>query len=239
MDTGNGCAEYGLSVPVWQRGSLISVIATRRPRSIQTPSMSPVNRIILAAAVCTGVPSGGVAAPEDDAVRTPAKTAKELIHRQEPVRAFPEIYAKATPENTRIVIHLAAQRAEFMVGREVAVDTPISSGKRGAPTPVGKFAVLEKIRSQQSAMYGSFVDRLGRTVRSGISMKLDAAPAGTRYVADPMPYFCRFTETGFGLHAGTLPGYPAAHGSVRVPPDVARLIYEKVRVGTPIEIRAD
>lgn len=171
--------------------------------------------------------------------RPPAKTAKDLIQKQEPLRVVPDVYAKSTPENTRLVVNLATQRAMLLVGGVACIDTPISSGKRGALTPAGKFTVLEKIKGHQSATYGSFVDKLGRTVRSGISMKLDAAPAGTHYVADPMPFFCRFTATGFGIHGGILPGYPAAHGSIRVPEDVARFIYEKVRVGTSVEIRAE
>jgi lipoprotein-anchoring transpeptidase ErfK/SrfK len=174
-----------------------------------------------------------------DDTQPPARTAKDLIRKQEPLRVFPSVYAKATLENTRLVVNLATQRAMLLVAGETCMDMPISSGKRDAPTPTGTFTVLEKIRRHQAATYGSFVDRLGRTVRSGISMKLDAAPAGTHFIADPMPFFCRFTDTGFGIHGGLLPGYPAAHGSVRVPEDVARLIYEKVRVGTPIEIRAE
>jgi lipoprotein-anchoring transpeptidase ErfK/SrfK len=149
------------------------------------------------------------------------------------------VYAKATLENTRLVVNLATQRAVLLVAGETCIDTPISSGKRGAPTPTGTFTILEKIKRYQAATYGSFVDQLGRTVRSGVSMKLDAAPAGTHFVADPMLFFCRFTDTGFGIHGGMLPGYPAAHGSIRMPDDVARLIYEKVRVGTPIEIRTE
>ena len=196
-------------------------------------------RPVLIAAACALAVSRSDAAPADAPDQVPAKTAKDLIQKQEPWRAFPEVFAKATPENTRLVVNLATQRALLMVGTEVSIDTPISSGKRGAPTPVGAFKVLEKTRGRQSSTYGSYVDKRGRTVRSGISMKLDAAPAGTHYVANPMLFFCRFTETGFGIHGGILPGYPAADGSIRVPEDVARFIYEKVRVGTPVEIRAE
>ncbi len=209
--------------------------------------MFPMIRPVVAAAACCLALPCGDAAPEDSPLppvppEPPVllmKQAKDLIHKQEPWRTFPEVYLKGTPENMRIVVNLATQRATLMVGAEVSVDTPISSGKRGAPTPVGSFTVLEKIRNQQSSTYGSFVDKRGRTVRSGISMKLDVAPAGTHYVADPMPYFCRFTANGFGIHGGTLPGYPAAQGSIRVPEEVARFIYEKVHIGTPIEIRAE
>ena len=201
--------------------------------------MFPAIRTAVAAAACWLAIPCGDAAPADAAEQPPAKTAKDLIQKQEPWRAIPEVFTKATPENTRIVVNLATQRAVLMVGAEVCLDTPISSGKRGVPTLAGTFTVLEKIRNHQSSTYGSFVDKRGRTVRSGISMKLDAAPAGTHYVADPMPFFCRFTATGFGIHGGILPGYPAAHGSIRVPEEAARFIYEKVRVGTPVEIRAE
>ena len=201
--------------------------------------MFPTIRTAVAAAACWLAIPCGDAAPADAAEQPPAKTAKDLIQKQESLRVFPEIYMKATQENTRIVVNLATQRAVLMAGAEVCLDTPISSGKRGAPTLAGPFTVLEKIRNHQSSTYGSFVDKRGRTVRSGISMKLDAAPAGTHYVADPMPFFCRFTATGFGIHGGILPGYPAAHGSIRVPEEAARFIYEKVRVGTPVEIRAE
>ena len=176
---------------------------------------------------------------EQPDAKAEAKGAKDWIKKQEPLHVVPEIYLKSTPENTRLVVNLATQRIVMLVGGEMCIDSPISSGKRGTPTLPGTFTVLEKIKKHESATYGSFVDKIGRTVRSGVSMKLDAAPAGTRYVATPMPFFCRFTETGFGIHGGALPGYPAAHGSIRVPDDVARFIYERVRVGTPIEIRAE
>ena len=171
--------------------------------------------------------------------RPPAKRAADLIKKQEPLRLVVENYMKPTPENTRYVVNLTAQRLVMLVADEVCIDSPISSGKRGAPTQPGTYAVLEKIRNHESATYGSFVDKRGRTVRSGVSMKLDVAPAGTHFVATLMPYFCRLTETGVGIHGGLLPGYPAAHGSIRVPDDVARLIYQKMSVGTKVEIRAE
>ena len=178
--------------------------------------------------------SGG--APDE---KTPAKGANGWLLKQEPLRVVMEIYMKSTPENTRFVVNLATQRIQMLVGGAMCIDSPISSGRRGGATQPGSFTVLERIKKHESGMYGSFVDKLGRTVRSGVSMKLDAAPAGTHYVATPMPFFCRITESGFGIHGGVLPGYPAAHGSIRVPDDVARFIYERVRVGTPVEIRAE
>lgn len=51
-----------------------------------------------------------------------------------------------------------------------------------------------------------------------------------------MKWFCRIHD-GVGMHVGILPGYPASHGCVRLPSDIAPLIYQKVRVGTSVEIQ--
>ena len=54
----------------------------------------------------------------------------------------------------------------------------------------------------------------------------------------PMKWFSRFNGA-IGMHVGILPGYPASHGCVRLPEAIAPLIYEKVKVGTPIEVTAE
>ena len=51
-----------------------------------------------------------------------------------------------------------------------------------------------------------------------------------------MKWFCRLTDTGVGFHIGILPGYPASHGCIRLPEDIAPLIYQKVKVGTPVRV---
>jgi lipoprotein-anchoring transpeptidase ErfK/SrfK len=38
------------------------------------------------------------------------------------------------------------------------------------------------------------------------------------------------------MHAGILPGYPASHGCIRLPEKVARVIFEKAKIGTPVMI---
>jgi lipoprotein-anchoring transpeptidase ErfK/SrfK len=51
-----------------------------------------------------------------------------------------------------------------------------------------------------------------------------------------MKWFMRLTEKGVGMHVGILPGYPASHGCVRLPEAIAPLIYQKVKIGTPVVI---
>jgi lipoprotein-anchoring transpeptidase ErfK/SrfK len=144
--------------------------------------------------------------------------------------------ALVTQENSRVLVSLSKQRVYLMTGETVYIDSPISSGKALHTTPAGSFTVLEKDPNHKSNIYGSFVDSGGRTVRSGVSSKVDSAPSGTHYVGAPMKWFMRLTEQGVGMHVGILPGYPASHGCVRLPEQIAPLIYQKVKVGTPVVI---
>jgi len=198
-------------------------------------------RLVLAiTAGCLAVPVALRAVDDEGSAGKPlAKSTADLIQKQAPPIIAAELAAKVTPENSRIIINLATQRARLLGGDAVYIDTPISSGKLAARTPAGTFAILEKINEHRSGMYGHFVDKRGQIVRAGVSMRLDAAPAGTHYVDAPMRFFCRFGNGGIGVHSGILPGYPAAHGSIRLPEEVAKLVFGKVKVGTPVEIRTE
>jgi lipoprotein-anchoring transpeptidase ErfK/SrfK len=165
----------------------------------------------------------------------PMRKATYFIHRQDAAKINKSLEAAVTPDNSHVLISISKQRVYLMTGNEVYIDSPVSSGKRGHTTPTGSFHVQEKDPNHHSSVYGNFVDRSGRTVRSGVSSVIDSAPSGTRFAGAPMKWFCRITE-GVGMHVGILPGYPASHGCVRLPPDIAPLIYQKVRVGTPVEI---
>ena len=75
--------------------------------------------------------------------------------------------------------------------------TTISSGKTGHRTPTGVFTILQK----------------------------SVAHTSTIYKGASMPYMERLTWGGVAIHAGNLPGYPAAHGCVRLPLDFAERLY--------------
>ena len=126
-----------------------------------------------------------------------------------------------------------------MLGEQTYIDSPISSGKRNSATPTGNFFIIEKNQDYRSSTHGDFVDKQGRVIRSGVNLKADSAPSGTHYLGRPMKYFCRITEAGIGIHAGNLPGYPSSDGCIHMPEDVAKLIFASVKVGTPVEIRAE
>ena len=159
-----------------------------------------------------------------------------LINRQPKAVVNRDVADTINPENSHAVVSLSKQRLYLLTGDQVYIDSPISSGKRGHSTPTGTFSIMQKHADHRSSIYGSFVDRRGRVVRSGISSKIDSAPSGTRYLGAPMKYFCRLTGSGVGFHIGVLPGYPASHGCIRLPEDIAPLIYEKVKVGTRVRV---
>ncbi len=163
------------------------------------------------------------------------KKADELISKQAPPKVIPRVLERATTENVSVYVSLEKQRAYLRVGEETAIDSPISSGKRAGMTPKGSFTILEKSADHRSNIYGDFVSRkTGAVVRSGVSTKIDSAPSGTVYRGAPMKWFMRMSWQGIGMHTGKLPGYPASHGCIRLPEDIAKMIYERVKLGTPV-----
>ncbi len=169
----------------------------------------------------------------------PMKKASELISRQPPIVINKSIYESLTSEQAHVIVNLTKQRAYLLHGEQIAIDSPISSGKRVGMTPMGHFSVLEKDKNHRSSVYGNFCDKGGRVVRAGVSLKIDSAPSGTHYEGAPMLWFMRLTGDGVGMHIGILPGYPASHGCIRMPPQGAEMFYAKVKVGTPVVVMRD
>ena len=166
----------------------------------------------------------------------PMKKATDLITKQAQIATNTAVLQRVTPDNAHVIVSLTKQRAYLMVGEEIAIDSPISSGKRGHGTPSGSFSVLEKDKDHRSSLYGDYVDSKGRVVRGGISARIDSAPSGTHYVGASMKWFMRLTGEGVGMHVGILPGYPASHGCVRMPEPAAAQFYSHVKVGTPVRV---
>ena len=134
----------------------------------------------------------------------------------------------------RVEIDLQDQVALLLRGGGIVLESPISSGRYGHLTQTGSFRVLEKEINHHSSIYGKIVDGNGRTIiaDADIDMKV---PHGGKFVPAPMRYFMRFHEAD-GMHAGYLPGYPASHGCVRMPEQLAIAFFRAVDVGTPVTV---
>ena len=164
------------------------------------------------------------------------RKATELISRQAPISINQRVYDGLTSDRARVVISISKQRAYLLDGDEIAIDTPISSGKRAGMTPAGSFTVMQKDKDHRSNIYGDFVDRSGRVVRGGVSVRIDSAPSGTRFLGAPMKWFMRLTGDGVCMHVGILPGYPASHGCIRMPPQSAEMFFNRVKLSTPVRV---
>src|SRR5260221_809632 len=135
---------------------------------------------------------------------------------------------------TRVIINLSDQRASLVEqGKRTRVH-PIDSGKPGWQTPTGNFRILNKDITHLSRSFGSVVDAYGRVVSSSATPST-YLPRGGHDRPAPMPYFMEFSPA-VGMHAGYLPGYPASHGCVRMPRDLAALLFERVPIGTPVTV---
>ena len=94
----------------------------------------------------------------------------------------------------------------FRDGNEIGTAV-ILYGTDGAPTPVGRFRILEK-----NAHYYSH----------------------TYHV--PMPYMLRLSNDGVAIHGSAVREGWATHGCIGVPLDFARLLFATARKGTPVDI---
>jgi L,D-transpeptidase catalytic domain len=138
----------------------------------------------------------------------------------------------------RIVIDLDQQQAFFYKGDKLAGVSIVSTGREGWDTQPGEFKIEEKDRDHVSSLFGDYVDANGQVVVENVDRSKDPKPPGTVFRAAPMPYFLRVHD-GIGMHAGYLPGYPASHGCIRLPKEMAVHFFENAAVGTPVTIREE
>jgi lipoprotein-anchoring transpeptidase ErfK/SrfK len=110
-----------------------------------------------------------------------------------------------------IAISINKQNMRIYDANGFFAETPISTGMRGHPTPMGVFSVIAKEKLHHSNIY------------SGA----------------PMPYMQRITWSGIAIHAGVLPGYPASHGCIRMPAAFALKMYGWTTMGARVVITPD
>jgi len=142
--------------------------------------------------------------------------------------------AKLSAQQPAVIINLTEQTAYLLEDGRVAFASPIASGKEGWGTPIGTFSIVSKDLNHQSGTFGLVSDSYGRIVNPNATPG-SYVPPGCHYIPAPMPYFMEFRKY-VGMHAGYLPGYPASHGCVRMPRDLAAEFFARVKVGTPVKV---
>src|SRR5438445_3308511 len=105
-----------------------------------------------------------------------------------------------------IAISIEKQSLKIYDANGFFAETPISTGMRGHPTPMGVFSIIQKHKFHHSNIYSNA----------------------------PMPYMQRFTWSGVAMHAGVLPGYPASHGCIRMPLAFAMKMWNWTKMGARV-----
>jgi lipoprotein-anchoring transpeptidase ErfK/SrfK len=171
---------------------------------------------------------------EESAANNSVISSSHLGHSQEKGKIFQQILDNKNNKPVSIRVFLSQQRLLVYVGNKCAIISPISSGRLPGWTPAGIFKILEKDAVHRSNIYGNFVDQDNRIIRRGVDVRHDSAPSGTHFKGAPMLYFMKITEKGVGMHVGVLTGYPASHGCIRLPLEMAESIFKTAPLHTPV-----
>lgn len=108
----------------------------------------------------------------------------------------------------RVIIDIGRQRAFLVVNDLIAIDSAVSTARRGKYTPRGTFQITERVKSGKvSTIYHVY-----------------------------MPNWMRLGHSTVGMHTGDLPGYPASAGCIRLPQSVAPILYEHTSRGVTVEV---
>ena len=133
-----------------------------------------------------------------------------------------------TPADSKLQIDLTKQRVKLFSGDKLAMESQISTGNEGHPTPAGKFSILEKQVEKTSNRYGKWVHgESGETLISDGDSNKPPKGGNAEFRGTSMPYWLRVTWRGVGMHIGYVPLYAASHGCIRVPREVQPLIFSK------------
>lgn len=136
--------------------------------------------------------------------------AAPLLAAASPLRAGQyRWHPEIAPDGPLVMVASLDEQRLYVYRNGVAIGySTISSGRRGHETPTGVFTILQKDRDHHSNKYD------------------DA----------PMPYMERLTWDGVAMHGGTLPGYPASHGCVRLPGVFAQNLFAITRRGDTVVV---
>jgi lipoprotein-anchoring transpeptidase ErfK/SrfK len=186
----------------------------------------------LLSALQLGVSSFVVAAALSSCALGPPKPPLKAEH------VLYEWYDDGGPGEVRMKIDLNTQMAHFTRGGREIGWCYVATGKEGHGTPSGTYRITEKIEDKYSNRYGWIEDEWGN-VTNGDAKPSTPVPPGERYMPAPMPFWMRLTSYGIGMHAGVIPkpGEAASHGCIRLPKELAPILFNVVEVGTPVTIK--
>lgn len=122
-----------------------------------------------------------------------------------------EWYPERSPAGPLLVVVSIDDQLAYVYRNSVQIArSTVSTGAPGHDTPTGVFTILEKNKEHESSIY-----------------------KGAQ-----MPNMQRLTWSGIAMHAGQLPGYPASHGCVRLPPEFSEKLFSITEKGGTVVVTA-
>ena len=126
-------------------------------------------------------------------------------------------------DSLRIIINVPARRLSLVEGGTLVRAYPVAVGRPRTQTPRGEFRILQKAKDPTWAPKGR-----------------PAVPPGPN---NPLGHrWMRISPDGYGIHATNEPGsigLARSHGCIRMSREDAEDLFERVMVGTPVEIVYD
>ena len=120
--------------------------------------------------------------------------------------------AAAIPKagKVNILVSLRNQKTYVYKGGMLVAISTSSHGVPDHPTDPGRWTILQKKPFHRSNKYSNA----------------------------PMPFMQRLDKWGRAFHAGVVPGHPASHGCIRLPPKMAKALYGMTKLGDVVDIEA-
>ena len=139
--------------------------------------------------------------------RQPSRGSRSARKQSTGKKEVAEKETGAKPQGPLIIaISIDQQKVRVYDANGFFAESPVSTGMKGHPTPMGVFSIIQKHKLHHSNIY------------SGA----------------PMPFMQRITWSGVAMHAGVLPGYPASHGCIRMPMAFAVKMWNWTKMGARV-----
>ena len=158
-----------------------------------------------------------------------------------------KLLSKVNRAKTVLKVDVSEQRVKLVVNGKVALSAPCTTGSkhklepntrtyRDKRTPLGTFKIIEKIATKRSTIFGN-IYRNGKLIYHGDRRKYKGSWKGVKFVGAPLYNWMRLTSSGIGLHASShVKRYPGSNGCIRLPKNVANLLFSKLKKGTVVKV---
>jgi len=133
-------------------------------------------------------------------------------------------YKPHNPSDVVVKVSTSTQHIYVMEGKRCLMAVQGCVGENGK-TPLGHFAVENKIRNKRSGSFGFTHSGAPADIHKGQSVD----------VGYPMGFWVEFLPS-YGFHEGFVWSIPRTHGCIRLHKEAAARLFALTRIGTPVYI---